>query len=804
MLKLNSIHYIIGFLILFSQSILAQNSKLYGAISSDNGKPIEGVTVESGKKGTISDQNGYYLIELQANKDLKLVFSHLSYVNQIHKIKLSTGKDKKLDIQLQTEVNIISDVDVIDEFEREQNITTIDKKNLEVITGPTGGVEGLISTLAGVTTKNELSSQYSVRGGNYDENLVYVNGFEIYRPFLVRSGEQEGLSFINSDMVKNIVFSAGGFEAKYGDKLSSVLDIEYKDPTSWKSHITLSLLGLSATVEGISKSKRWSHITSFRQKTNQFLLKSLDTESDYRPNFKDFQSLNIYHFNSQMKLSFLAHYSSNLYQSIPESRESSFGTIDKPLRLKVYFDGQEVDSYETGMGAVRFDYHIHDSLKMSLSSSIFQTNEQEFYDIEGAYWLGKLDNSLGSDNFGQVVENRGIGAYMNHARNELFAQVYSMQYRAKLYRESNTLEWGVKYQHELIDDRLREWQMIDSSGFSFSAPPSLDSLLELYEFIQSDNEIQSNRISAYVQQKGRFEIDSAKLTYNLGFRSQYWSMNGELFISPRAGISIQPNWEKDFLFKASIGSYNQSPFYREMRNREGLLDTGLTSQKSIHYVLAADYNFMSWGRPFKFVGEIYYKSLKDITPYEIDNLNIRYLPELKANGYTIGVDLRVNGEFVPGVESWASMSLMRSREDIENDGQGYIPRPTDQRLSFSLFFQDYMPKNPSYKMNLKLHYSSGLPFGAPQSERFEQTLRIPSYRRVDIGLSKVIKDGDKGFQWKYLDHFESIWISAEVFNLLGIRNTISYLWVTDVTQAQYAVPNYLTTRLLNFKLQAKF
>jgi len=343
MLKLNSIHYIIGFLILFSQSILAQNSKLYGAISSDNGKPIEGVTVESGKKGTISDQNGYYLIELQANKDLKLVFSHLSYVNQIHKIKLSTGEDKKLDIQLQTEVNIISDVDVIDEFEREQNITTIDKKNLEVITGPTGGVEGLISTLAGVTTKNELSSQYSVRGGNYDENLVYVNGFEIYRPFLVRSGEQEGLSFINSDMVKNIVFSAGGFEAKYGDKLSSVLDIEYKDPTSWKSHITLSLLGLSATVEGISKSKRWSHITSFRQKTNQFLLKSLDTESDYRPNFKDFQSLNIYHFNSQMKLSFLAHYSSNLYQSIPETRESSFGTIDKPLRLKVHFDGQEVD-----------------------------------------------------------------------------------------------------------------------------------------------------------------------------------------------------------------------------------------------------------------------------------------------------------------------------------------------------------------------------------------------------------------------------------------------------------------------------
>ncbi len=790
------------FFLLFIQALAAQTTRIFGLVKDQNNQLVEGLSVEYKKFGAITDPKGFYSINVPSGKKVSLVFSHLSYVNQIHSFELSDGEQKSFDLVLSSDINQISEVELVDEGMRNQNVTTLDKRNLNIITGPTGGVEGLISTLAGVSTKNEMSSQYSVRGGNFDENLVYVNGFQIYRPFLVRSGEQEGLSFVNSDMVENITFSSGGFDAKYGDKLSSVLDIQYKDPREWKGHLSVSFLGVSATLEGINKSKRWSHITSYRQKTNQFLLNSLDTKSNYRPSFRDFQSLNIYHFNSSMKVSLLGHYSSNTYQSNPETRQSDFGTIDKPLRLNIYFEGQEKDAYESGMGATRFDYQIHDSLHMSLSASVFQTSEEEFYDVEAQYWLGSLDNSLGSDNFGEVVANRGVGGYLRHARNELFAQVYNAEYRGKFFKSNANLEWGAKYQHELIDDRLREWQLVDSSGFS--TPQGLDTLLELFEFVQAENELSSSRYSGFVQQSGFFTPDSTRFTYSLGLRSQYWTLNNEFFVSPRASLSYLPNWNRDVLFRASIGSYNQSPFYRELRDKKGLLYTDLKAQKSIHFVLSTDYNFTSWNRPFKFVGELYYKKLKDIIPYEIDNLRIRYLPDLTAAGYTAGIDLRVNGEFVPGVESWASLSLMSSREDIANDGHGYIPRPTDQRCSFSMFFQDYLPNRPSYKMNLKLHYSSGLPTGALNSERHEQIIRIPSYKRVDIGFSKIVKEGSSGSQSKYLKHFNSLLVSAEVFNLLGIRNTISYLWITDVVQNQYAVPNYLTSRLLNLKIQAKF
>ena len=790
------------FFLFVSQLLLGQSVRIFGFVSNQNHEVVEGVSIEHKRNGTITDAKGYYSITIPSGKKSSLVFTHLSYENQVINFPSSLNNEHRFDITLKKEITQISEVELIDEVLRNQNVTTLDKKNINVITGPTGGVEGLISTLAGVSTKNEMSSQYSVRGGNFDENLVYVNGFEIYRPFLVRGGEQEGLSFVNSDMVENITFSSGGFDAKYGDKLSSVLDIQYKDPKEWRSHLTLSFLGVNATVEGVSKSKRWSHITSYRQKTNQFLLNSLDTESNYLPRFRDFQSLNIFHFNSSIKLSLLAHYSSNTYQSNPQTRQSDFGTVDKPLRLNIYFDGQEKDAYESGMGAARFDYQIHDSLKMSLSASIFQTLEEEYYDVEAQYFLGSLDNSLSSDNFGEVVGNRGVGGYLRHARNDLFAQVYNAQYRGKFYKKKSNLEWGVKYQHELIDDRLKEWQLIDSSGFS--TPQGLDTLLELFEFVQAENELNSSRYSAFVQQVGYFHAYNARFTYSLGLRSLYWTLNDEFFLSPRASLSYLPNWKRDVLFRASIGSYNQSPFYRELRNKKGVLFPDLNAQKSTHFVLSSDYNFQSWDRPFKFVGELYYKRLTDIIPYEIENLRIRYLPELSASGYTVGVDLRVNGEFVPGVESWASMSLLSSREDIENDGHGYIPRPTDQRFGFSMFFQDYLPNRPSYKMNLKLHYSSGLPTGALNSERHEQLFRIPSYKRVDIGFSKIIKQDGIGSKSNYLKHFDSLILSLEIFNLLGIRNTISYLWVTDVVQNQYAVPNYLTSRLLNVKIQAKF
>ncbi len=791
--------FIVFFLTQFSQ---AQVTKIYGALTDQKGIGIQGMTIEYLNSGTISDFNGNYHLYITYKNKASIIYSHLGFKNQIHTLDTEPSDSLEINLIFESQMNVISEIKLVDEALRNENITTIDAKNLDVIIGPSGGVEGLISTLAGVSSKNEMSSQYSVRGGNFDENLVYVNGFEIYRPFLVRSGKQEGLSFVNSDMVEDISFSAGGFSSRYGDKLSSVLNIQYKDPKSWKSHLRLSFLGLSATVEGISNSKRWSNITSFRKKTNQFLLNSLDTESSYRPNFNDFQTLNTYHLSSQLTLSFLAHYSSNTYQSIPQSRQSDFGTIDQPLRLNIYFDGQEKDAYRNGMGALRIDYKLHDSLKMSLSSSFFQTREEEYFDVEAQYFLGQLDNSLSSDNFGEIILNRGVGGFFRHARNDLFAQVFNLQYRSKWVHNNSKLEWGAKYQIEEINDQLKEWKLIDSSGFS--TPQALDSILEIFEYTEANNLLSSQRITSYIEQNGIINLDQYKLNYSIGLRSNYWSMNNEFFISPRALLSFFPSWEKDVLIKFSIGSYNQSPFYRELRDKEGNLYTHLKSQKSVHFVAASDYNFSSWGRPFKFVTAIYYKSLKDIIPYEIDNLRIRYLPELTARGYTTGLDLRLNGEFVLGVESWASFSLMKSQENIIGDGTGFIPRPTDQRLSFSLFFQDYFPKNPSYKMNLKLHYSSGLPVGATNSERFEQIIRIPAYRRVDIGFTKIIKQGSQGLKWKFIKNFDSILLSAEVFNLLGIRNTVSYLWVSDVVQNQYAVPNYLTSRLLNLKLQMKF
>lgn len=786
----------------FLQLVDAQETIIFGVVKDSKGSGIEGLSIEYNNFGAISDFEGNYRMSLPHKKQVSVFFSHLGFINQIHNFSISQDDSLEFNLIFKPQVNTINEVQVIDEVLRHENISTIDSKNLNLVTGPTAGVEGLISTLAGVSTKNEMSSQYSVRGGNFDENLVYVNGFEIYRPFLVRSGEQEGLSFINSDMVQDISFSAGGFASRYGDKLSSVLDIQYKDPKSWKNHLSFSFLGVSATIEGISTSKRWSHVTSFRQKTNQFLLNSLDTESSYRPNFNDFQTLNTLHINSQVTLSLLGHISSNSYQSIPQSRQSDFGTIDQPMRLNIYFDGQEQDTYKSGMGAARIDYQIHDSLKMSLATSLFQTREEEYFDVEAQYWLGQLDNSLSSDNFGEVVANRGVGGFFRHARNELFAQVFNIQYRSKWAHNHSTTEWGAKYQSEDINDRLNEWQLIDSSGFSM--PQGIDTILEIFEYVKANNRLTSHRLTSYIQQTGEINLAKTRFNFNIGLRSHYWSMNKEHFFSPRAGISFLPNWEKDVLMKFSIGSYNQSPFYRELRDKKGNLFTQIKSQKSIHFVVTADYNFSSWGRPFKFVTALYYKSLKDIIPYEIDNLRIRYLPEQSAKGYTTGIDFRVNGEFVPGVESWASFSLMKSEEDIFGDGHGFIPRPTDQRLSFSLFFQDYLPKSPSYKTNLRLHYSSGLPVGAINSERYEQTIRIPAYRRVDIGFTKIIKQGNQGSKWRYFENFDSVWLSAEIFNLLGIRNTVSYLWVTDVVQNQYAVPNYLTSRLLNLKLQMKF
>lgn len=798
------------YLIVFSFVSLqtfAQNATVKGFLRNQANETIQDVSISYQKTTVLSDANGYYEINLPAEQEINLVFSHIGYESVVKPLTLNDSEIRTLDVRLKAITMKI--VDLVEDVDRESTLIKIDATQIGSLPGSSGNFEDLLKTFVSVSSTNELSSQYSVRGGNFDENLVYVNDIAIYRPFLVRSGQQEGLSFTNADMVADVKFSAGGFEARYGDKLSSVLDIQYRVPDSTRTSVTLSLLGASATTEGSSKNNRLRYITGLRHRSNQFLLNSLDTEGDYRPQFTDAQTFLTYFFNDELELSFLGNYSRNQYQSIPTTRTSQFGTVSEALQLRVFFEGQEVDEYETGMGALRLHYESKTEddkiLSLALTASGFQTVEQEFFDVEGQYILGQLDNSLGSESFGEVVATRGVGSYLNYARNELFAQVATLEHRGNIkVPGKNKLEWGVKFQHEHIDDRLNEWQLIDSLGFSI-APPDQGDVFELYEVVKADNTLNSQRYSGFVQYNSGKELaDSSRVDYTIGIRSNYWSLNKENIISPRATIAYQPNWKKDYLFRLSSGLYQQPPFYRELRDKKGSLFPNVKAQKSAHIVLGADRIFSAWGRQFKMVGELYYKYMWDVIPYEIENVRIRYLPEQKAIAYSAGAEFRINGEFVEGVESWIGIAVQQTQEDIEGDGHGYIAKPTDQRVNFNMFFQDYLRNNPRYKMHLNLAYGTGLPFGAPGSERNEQILRVPDYRRVDIGFSYDLKDKNYPNKSKLLKPFDSVWIGAEVFNLLAIRNTISYLWVTDAQNAQYAVPNYLTSRLLNFRLIAKF
>lgn len=780
-------------------------------------QPMKNVNLIYDEYGTITNKKGNYKLRVKTN-DTKLIYiiaSHQGYQSDTTTINLNkTQALASYNIQLEPKSTSLNEIDLISEESRQQGVTKIDPKILTKLPGSSGGIEPVIKLLPGVSSNNELSSQYSVRGGNYDENLIYVNGIQIYKPFLVRTGEQEGLSFVNPSMVSSIEFSSGGFQSKFGDKLSSVLDITYKKPTENNLLLSMSALGISVNAEGnqsITSKKtqnthKFSYLMGGRIRANDFLLESLDTKGDYKPLFKDFQTYITYQ-NSKYpnwEFSLLNYYSQNKYEMQPQTRVSKFGTISEPLQVTIYFEGQEVDNYETLLGALSSKYSPYNLLQLQFTSSIFNTKEQQFYDILGEYWLGELDSNLGSEVFGSVAFNRGIGAYMNHARNTFNASVWNIYHDGQYIFNSKggTLEWGAKYQFENIKDEIREWAMVDSAGYAIS--PVNNNELNLYEFISGSSSLRSNRLSSYMQISNFFQKQQTEIYFTIGSRINYWDFNNELFMSPRGMISIKPDWEKDIMFNLACGSYNQSPFFKEYRDNYGNLNQNIVSQKSIHYVVNSDYQFKYLSRPFKFTAAIYYKQLWDIIPFEIDNLQITYLNDNNAKGYATGLDLKLFGEFVPEVDSWITISLLKTQEDIEGDGHGYIPRPTDRRLNGSIFFQDYFPNNPNYKMQLSLLYGTGLPFGAPNSERFQQTGRIPSYKRVDVGLSRLIKKEGSIHKLKFINYFKSIWASIEVFNLAGIQNTSSYIWVSDASNRYYAVNNYLTGRLLNFKLNMKF
>jgi len=808
-------------LLLYSLSVTGQDYQVFlikGEVTDKYTQlPIKNVNLICGEFGAITNKKGSYKLRVKPEilDQTYIIASHQGYKNDTTFIDFQTSKNIEINnIELEPMSTSLTEIDLISDEARKQGITKIDAKILTKLPGSSGGIESVIKLLPGVSSNNELSSQYSVRGGNYDENLIYVNGIEIYKPFLVRTGEQEGLSFVNPNMISSIEFSSGGFQSKFGDKLSSVLDVKYKKPKKNNLLLSTSALGVSINMEGSQsvQSKKTQNIHEFtyllggRIRATDFLLKSLDTKGDYKPLFKDFQTYLTYKNSNypDWEFSLLNYYSQNKYEMQPKTRESRFGTVSEPLQVTIYFEGQEIDNYETNLTAASSLYSPNNLLKIKLTSSFFNTKEQQFYDILGEYWLDELENNIGSSELGEVAFNRGIGAYMNHARNVFNASVWSVYHDGSYIFNTNggVIEWGTKYQFENIKDEIREWVMIDSAGYSM--PQINDNMVNLYESKHGNSSLKSNRLSFYAQLSNSLKYNKTNIYITIGSRLNYWDFNKEAFISPRGMISIEPSWEKDFLFNISCGSYNQSPFFKEYRDDSGNLNTDIVSQKSIHYVINSDYQFKYLERPFKFTAAIYYKQLSDIIPFEIDNLQITYLNNNNAKGYATGLDLKLFGEFVPEVDSWISISLLKTQEDIDGDGHGYIPRPTDRRLNGSIFFQDYFPRNPNYKMQLSLIYGTGLPYGAPNSERFQQTARIPSYKRVDIGFSRVIKKEGSISRFKFINYFKSVWASIEVFNLVGIQNTSSYIWVSDSSNNYYGVNNYLTGRLLNFKLNMKF
>ena len=818
-----------------------KDSFIYGKITDENGNSLElvNVAVLGTSYGVSSNSRGQYELQLPSDTLLNVVFSFIGYQQETKKVKLKSGEQRKLDVSLNSTSTTLSDIVVSDKQIGSATITRIDAREISMIpSSGSGGVEDIVKTLPGVSSTNELSSQYNVRGGNFDENLIYINGIEIYKPFLVGSGQQEGMSIINPRLVSNIDFSAGGFSAEYGDKLSSALDITYKKPILPAASLSLSFLGAEAHVEGSTIKNKLSYLVGARYKNNRYILGGMETKGTYQPNFTDIQGILSYNISPRFEMSAFGYYSSNNYLMVPESRETDFGNIQEAHRITIYFDGKESSKYNTALGAFTINFSPNEDINLKLIASTYSATESENYDIQGQYWIGLLETNPGNEQSGNVISNQGIGSYIEHARNDFYSQVFNIDHKGAYKNDLYTLKWGARYQRQHFDDFINEWEMIDSAGFSLPHPAdSIGSqnpprpLFDIRHISKGHNILNINNIDGFIHNE--WNLNTKKddiIIFSLGLRANYWGYNNEINVSPRAGFAYKPNWNKDMLFRLSGGVYVQPPFYRELRMFDGQLvePDKASTQKSYQVVLTHEYNFMAWDRPFILTSEIYYKYLKDIIPYEVDNIRIKYFADQKATGYATGMDIRINGEFVKGIESWASLSLMKSSENIRyyispngtilsqsdiNKGAEYvcdtlikgIPRPSDQKINFSVFFQDYIPYIPSFKVNLKLVFGTGLPFGAPYSERYKQTLRMSPYRRVDIGFSKQLISETTSFKSKNpLGYIKNCWISLEIFNLLGISNVSSYMWITDIYNIQYAVPNYLTPRQINLKLVAEF
>lgn len=797
---------------------LAQKITISGFVTDVNNTPLQFVSVliPSIQLGTTTNEKGYFELAAEISGTFDIVFSSIGYEKLTLFYHAEKEKNHSFNILLKPSFTPIDELIITEKSRREGTLTRIDFRSIDFLPGVLRNIESLIKTMPGVSSRNEFSSQYSVRGGNFDENIVYINGIEIYRPFLIRSGQQEGLSIINPDMVASVSFSAGGFDARFGDKMSSVLDIRYRKPENFAGSASASLLGGNVHFEGTSSDRRFTHISSFRYKTNAYLLGSLETRGEYNPSFTDFQTYLTWDFSENTELSFIGNYSENKYNFIPETRETSFGTYQNSYGLTIYFDGQELNKFQTMFGALSLENKPSDKTVLTFTGSAYRTSESETFDILGQYLINQLDNQLGSTNYGDSIMNIGIGAFLNHARNYLDATVLNISHRGNTRIGSGIFEWGTSLNYEAFDNTMNEWKLIDSAGYSI---PFDDNTVVLNDLIRSNYLLDNFRFSGFVQHAGKIYVRRSLLEITGGLRTMYLTQTQSWFFSPRAGLTISPSWNNNLRYFFSSGIYYQPAFFKEMRDFYGNLNPSVLPQKAVHFVLGADYQFWWWNRPFRFASELYYKKLTDIIPYVTDNVRILYAGDNYAEGYAAGLDLKINGEFVRGLESWASLSILQTRERISDKFAGntpfneiypgdYIARPTDQLINFALFFQDFLPANPNYKVHVQLAYASKLPFHPPEKESYGSIFRMPSYRRVDIGFSRDLTSFDKG-NTGLNRYFKNLWLGVEIFNLLDIKNTASFLWFKSVAAVEdvpvnMAVPNYLSGRLLNVKLSARF
>jgi len=770
--------------------------RIFGMVKDDKGDPVElaNVRVQGTAVGTVTNLKGEYSFYCTSHDTVVVVYSMIGY--ETRKRTLNSPTDSvRLDVMLPPVGAVLGTAVVTGNQIQTGTLQRLKPTDGKLAPSTTGNaVEEMIATQAGVSTHNELSSQYNVRGGSFDENCVYLNGMEVYRPFLVRSGQQEGLSVINSEMVESIGFSSGGFEARYGDRMSSVLDITYKRPERFEASAQGSLLGAGAYVGW--GNKRVSLMTSLRYKTTRYMLGSLDTNGEYKPRFLDYQAYFSWRPNQRWTLDLLGNISDNHYEFEPEDRETKFGTMQDAKSFKVYFDGLEKDFFRTYFGAASLTRHFNPNTFLALQFSTFATREQETYDIQGEYWLNEATEQ----------QQLGVGTYMEHARNRLQANVVNAGLRFRTKLTGHTLQAGFNWQHEILKENSREWEMRDSMGYSLPHSPTE---LKLIYSLRSHNEISTNRFEVYAQDTWRFKTRAGLFNFTYGVRLSHWSWNKETIVSPRLSLGLLPAFSDDWTFRFATGFYYQAPFYKELRDTAVVagistvqLNRDIKSQRSIHFVLGGDYTFRLMDRPFRFTTEVYYKALSNLIPYTVDNVRVVYYGRNMCKGYAAGIDFKLFGEFVPGTDSWLTFSLMSTKEKL--DGQ-WLPRPTDQRYNVSLYFTDYFPGTTRWKLTLKAAFADGLPFGPPHTGREKHSFRAPAYKRVDVGMSYRLLNNEDRHTYRRFGHLiKNIWVGLDAFNLLGISNVNSYYWVTDITDTQYAVPNYLTGRQINVRLSFDF